>query len=262
MRVSTVDEVLAMEDDEVIQAFSGTLSTLWKPKTGESEKGKWSFQNGEITAGGKKIKVCFKNRDEVPQSMKGKKITILAYHGDRGWSGSYASSSEYKGKTTREIKVTATAEVTEGGTASSEPATETTAPKPHTGGGGHLPPHDTSAPGTRAGTNATLAISDAKVFISRRVSGIKICLKGASVLRGEYEQVEGNPMTEDQYQAIVSTLFIAGDKAGIFDGLPVNIEYATLQPKAAPAPAPAPKPEPKPEPKAPEPGDDPDQCPL
>lgn len=124
--MTKVAEVFDMEADTVIQAIKGTLKTLWKPKTGAGDDGnKWSFQNGAIADGADEIKVVFKDREEVPQSAKGKPITLMAFHGERGWSGVYANDNEYpkgSGKFTRELKVTKTAEVVIGVGSVSQPS--------------------------------------------------------------------------------------------------------------------------------------------
>ena len=113
-KLSSIAEVREMDADFPIPAIKGKLTALYPVKKGESEKGPWSFQNGELTQGNQKIKIVFKGRDPVPMSTKGKEITLLSFHGDRGVSGLYASDNDYNGTVTREIKVTSTAEMIEG----------------------------------------------------------------------------------------------------------------------------------------------------
>jgi hypothetical protein len=104
-----------MDDQMPLPAINGTLTALYPRKTGESSKGPWSFQNGELTQGKAKIKLVFKGLDEpVDKSLKGKDITITAHKGDKGWTGIYSQDNEYQGKTTREIKVTPTATIEQG----------------------------------------------------------------------------------------------------------------------------------------------------
>ena len=99
-------------DGQVLPLVRGTLATLYESKAGTSEHGDWSFQNGAITDGNVTIPVQFKDRDAIPQSLRGKVIEIQAKSTDKhGLTGLKIFDDTYKGKTTRKLRVTQTADV-------------------------------------------------------------------------------------------------------------------------------------------------------
>ena len=122
MKVTTIAEALQQEEGLPIPAISGTLVALFKRTAGESSMGAYSFQNGTLKDATGEMRITFKDRDEVSPSLRGKKITLLSYQGDKGWSGVKTKSEEYKGVTSRVLWVTPTAELAEGS------GTENTAP--------------------------------------------------------------------------------------------------------------------------------------
>lgn len=257
-RVSTVKEVLESDAETQIHAIRGNLKTLWPIKSGESATGPWSFQNGVLKDATGEVKVVFNGREAVPANWKGRKICILANNGAHGWTGCKTKDEEYpkdSGKFTRVLWVTKSAEVIEDD--GSEPK-ESASESPAAGAARaplaqHPPPHDTSAPGT--------VVTNAKVFTARKASGLRITLRATLCLSKEWAELTGEPMPESLFQSLNGCLFIAADRAGMFDTLPVNLELATLQPKAKEAP-PKPLPPPKEEPPKPETPPQPEPSPI
>lgn len=129
-----------MEDGLPIPAVSGLLKSLGKPKSGTTNGKDWFIQTGELTDGKRSVKLFFSNCEtEVPRNLLGKRILIEGFHGDKGWAGVYAEDNEYKGETTRQIKITKAGTVSladsDGGESEeAEDATPTKrvqSPKPH-----------------------------------------------------------------------------------------------------------------------------------
>lgn len=119
-KIFTAADAMELEGS-VLTGFSGVLTALYKRTAGtHAENGDWSLQNGRIKSGGKEIKICFSKRDEVPMSWKGKLITLLSSPSNNGMHGvKVEMSDEYtkNGKTYKPeimIKVTPTAEITQG----------------------------------------------------------------------------------------------------------------------------------------------------
>lgn len=241
-QVMTVADVQKLDADIPIPALRGKLTTLYKRSAGETQKGKWSFQNGEIESGGAKMKVVFKDRDELPMSWKSKEVYLLSNNGSRGWSGVKTKMDDYKPEApVMVVWVTGSAEITESspvaGTPTAKPAAAPVAPP-------------TAATAPRAA--ATPAKSDAgkinlaRVFIARRAAGMAITFRATQKISKDFREAFGEEMPLQMFQAINSTLFIAGDKSGMFDDLPVDLSLQKLvamskqQPATNPAVAPQP----------------------
>jgi hypothetical protein len=151
---------------------------------------------------------------------------------------------------TRKIKITPTAEVVKvegGGQNQPQRQTQRAAAPPqrqptqsHNRGPATTASRPAASQQAQASPRSDDATANAKAFVSRKASGLRICLKAAHFLAEEFAAVTGQQMTPDQMQAITSTLFITGDRAFMFDNLPVDLEYATLKPRPrAGQPAPA-----------------------
>src|ERR1039457_6090012 len=110
MRVTKISEVASLENKEAIPSIIGTLTKVWDYKTGEGEDGAWSMQGGSIKDDSGEIKILFKNQPDA-KKYSGKLISITSHSGSKGISGVYADDNLYKDLKTRQIKVTATAEV-------------------------------------------------------------------------------------------------------------------------------------------------------
>jgi hypothetical protein len=88
MKLSSVAEAIASNEDEPVLAIRGTLTKLFKPMTGEGQYGAWSIQNGAIKDKTGEIKLCFSNREAVPDDWRGQVIELRCTKGQKGgWSG-------------------------------------------------------------------------------------------------------------------------------------------------------------------------------
>lgn len=122
-QVVKLSDIATMDDDDVIKAVKGTLTKLYPRKSGVGDNGPWSFESGELSDGKTSVKITFKDREALPKEMKGRQIYILAYHGEKGWSGVKKKTDDYKPENpVPMIWVTKTAEVTlvEGGAPAKE----------------------------------------------------------------------------------------------------------------------------------------------
>ncbi len=233
MRVSTIAEIKSMEAEAVVGCFKGKLTALYKPKTGESQRGPWSFQNGEVTDGQGKIKIVLKNRPELAQTWKNRTICFMSNEdGGNGLIGITTNDNDFKGRITREVMIGPEAEIT-----------EVAAQGPPASSGAHASP-----PASRASSNPA---ADCKIYMARRASGMKIAIKAAYGIRDEVEAITKETMSQERIQGMIGSLFISADRAGQFDQLPVDLDYGTLKAReknATPPPPPPPPPEPEAEP--------------
>lgn len=114
MKTTNIDTINDhLSDGAVIQAFAGTLTSIFEMNTiGQGEKA-WTKQNGVFRdASGKTIKVEFRrNGEEIPQNWKGKQLLLESVKGDKGTHGVKILDDEYKGTTTRKLCITSTAAI-------------------------------------------------------------------------------------------------------------------------------------------------------
>lgn len=228
MKVSTLSEVKRMDGGLPVPCVRGILKTLFKPKRGEGQYGPWCLQNGELTDGKTTVKVLFANRDEeVPQNWRGKQVVITSYRGDKGWEGVIADDNEYKGTTTRQIKVTKTAEVAldDGAEPSDNDGGEAPAPRRNT---------TTAAPTNKPGLTTPPAVPGG-VFGGT----VGMCIKEACTT---VNALGTDPFSVEYYQQVKRI-------ASSLIRVSLDLEKGKLSPApwAAEAPKPAPKPEPEPE---------------
>lgn len=109
--IDTINDHLA--DGAIIQAFAGTLTSLFEMNTiGEGSKA-WTKQNGALRdATGKTIKVEFRrNGEEIPQNWKGKTLLFESVKTDKGTNGVKILDDTYKGTTTRKLCITGMANI-------------------------------------------------------------------------------------------------------------------------------------------------------
>lgn len=224
MRVLSVKDVLGMSDGEIIPALKCRVKSVFDHKTGTNSNGAWAIQNIIVEdASGAEIKVKVCDKDELPKAMKGKWVHFLCYKGDKGLSGVKVAEDTYKGKTALIVKVTKSADIETDEVEASAPATEPPANRV-----AQREPSPPSAAPTRANGNGHQPsspvdrIKAAKTFLGKRANGLWLCIEASDYIAEKYAAKHGEPMSAEQYQAVTSSLFIAGDRAGTFDDLPAT----------------------------------------
>lgn len=111
MRLVSVKEALGYGSGEVIPSIKGRLSEVWPRKSGTNANGEWSIQNLTIKDDGGELKLMVTGRDEIPKTHKGRLVYLSCKEGDKGMTGLKVEDEEYRGKTTRKLKVTPSASV-------------------------------------------------------------------------------------------------------------------------------------------------------
>lgn len=110
MRLVTIGELPTLENKEGVPSIQGTLTKVYERKTGESDRGPWSVQNGLLQDSTGEIKVLFTNQPDA-RIYQGKSVSITSHVGDKGMSGVYAHDDTYQGNVKRILKLTATAQI-------------------------------------------------------------------------------------------------------------------------------------------------------
>lgn len=72
---------------------------------------------------------------------------------------------------------------------------------------------------------------EAGMYIAHRLAGQKLTLRATMALAKEFEASYGMTLSDDWLQSINATLFIAGDRAGMFANLPVTVKFPVKQTK-------------------------------
>lgn len=109
-----LEEVVNMEEGEVVPAVSGIVESVFNQRRGEKDGEPWAFQDLVIKDGALKLKVSVSGRDEIPKTVRGKLLTFISSNGKRGMQGVKVILNTYNGETTKQLRVTPTAEIVEG----------------------------------------------------------------------------------------------------------------------------------------------------
>ena len=113
----------------MITRIDGALKAIFPQKKGTNDKGEWAVQSLILAQGNDSIKVSAWNLAPVSENDKGKPVSVVAFKGQKGWSGVYANTGKDKdGNPQREIRLTKTANIIIGG--ASAPQSPANAPEP------------------------------------------------------------------------------------------------------------------------------------
>ncbi|MDE2020578.1 MAG: hypothetical protein KGJ13_09610 [Patescibacteria group bacterium] len=269
MKVSTVADVNELPDDSLVHAFRGTIKQLFKRKTGESDRGPWSFENMVVSDGRAEIKVILKDRDPLDPILKGKVVYLLSSQTSKGWHGVKAKDDEYDGKVKRILWVTGAAEIVPG-TEYEARGAQATAQAPASAK--DAPAHPEPQKPQEGHVTPDKHLFNARQFAGRRVSLLKVATRAALQFKREFDSLpdemrQGIKLEGDVFWARVTSIFISLEaeglamRRGFADGLPTNISLTDLKPvknqpaSTSQAPA-APAPPPQPPPPTPEDSDD------
>lgn len=188
--VAVIKEHLA--DGAIVGEFTGTLTNLFKEYKGKNDRGEWQKRGGKMRdAAGEEIEVIFWNR-EVLDNWKGRVLSLKSVKGEKGTHGVTVIDDTYDGKTTRKLKVTATADVAfvEGG---SRPAADTPPPSSRQSSQAHAaPPQATSL----------------KMAIMKRATVWNMCFDAAVATAHTIQDRHGFAMVPAGIAGLATTLYI------------------------------------------------------
>lgn len=111
-----IGAIAALADGAPVDSISGIIENVYERHTGKNSKGRhYSLQNAFVKDQTGKIKVLLDGRKEWPKSLEGKAVTVSAVRGSNGLEGVFAKDDNYKGNSSRIVKVTDVAKVTVSG---------------------------------------------------------------------------------------------------------------------------------------------------
>jgi len=210
-------------DGQVLPLIEATLKVIYERKSGTSQRGDWSIQNGVLTDGTNEVPIQLKDRDEMPQSMKGKVLRFEASNTQHGLNGVKVFDDTYNGTTTRKLKITPSANVTVAdGFADPTPQPEhEPEPQQH-----QQPPqqHDPAPQPEQQQAPAEKAheeLAQAK-FTLVQVTNLHVLCRMAIEKQEAplIKRLTGRDMGEGEMQAATSSLFIKMDRLGMHNKMP------------------------------------------
>lgn len=239
MRFITLDEIQKMDAGDHIDMIRCTITKTWPRKTGESDKGPWSFENCNATMGGAKTTIKLTNCDPFDKSLLNKPLIISSYEGDKGKTGLYVED-DYKDPAIKIVKATKTAqfELDTGNQERQQPA-----------------PADKPAPARQNSTPARQPVGKTCRQQVAEFAALQFeCIK-AVIHEIKLGAQLGVDIDMACVPAMANTLFIEMQKT--CPHLVEGLKLPPLETERAPAPRQQAPPPPEPEPKDVPPGDDP-----
>jgi len=213
VRELTIKEILALDSGEVVPSITGKIAALYDWKSDEGEYGPYSVQSGMLTQDGQPpIRFSAWNFDNL-KSLKGKQVTISANKSEKhGLTGLVAVDNEFRGKVTRELKITgsATIEETEWGDAPRETQNDVK----ETG----TSPRLSNAATKSDPEDADNGIIEARRHLMQSANLYVLCTH--AVDKVIMPELLNSLKTNEIFQAAVSTLYIEASRAGLVDKMP------------------------------------------
>lgn len=204
MKVAKISDIQNLADGSIIGEMSVQVKTAFPAKTGEGKYGPWRVQSAILKDSTGEVRASFWTNEDI-KDLIGQTVTIKSQGGAKGLQG--LSVKFNKHSDSNELNITEKAAIIDsvrGAEKQYEQAVKTNA---------------SLASGQGGGTPA-----DAKRLIFQRAQLYVECVKAASWIA---KTIEAGDL---DFQAIVSTLFISGDKANLWNCFPAT--QAKPEPKA------------------------------
>ena len=205
MKVAQIKDIENLADGSIIGEMRVQIKTAFPPKTGQGKYGPWRVQAAILKDSTGECRASFWTNDDMTE-LTGQTVTIKSQAGAKGLQGLAVKYNDHGKK--NELNITDKAAIIDDASGAVNAYVAE-----------RVPNIVQKAP----------VISDPKAAIFQRAQLYVDCLKAAGWVAKQEE------ITGEHFQAVVASLFISADKAGLYNSYPGS--------KAA-APAPAPKPEP------------------
>lgn len=110
MKVTPLNGISQLEDGELVMRVEGEITRVFDRKSGTKGDKDWSIQNLMLRDDSGEIRVGAWNHEDL-SSFAGKKVSITAHKSDKGFSGVYCELNDYKGKVSKQLRLTYTAKI-------------------------------------------------------------------------------------------------------------------------------------------------------
>lgn len=110
MKTTSLADIAQLEDGELVMRVEGEITRVFDRKSGTKGDKDWAIQNFILKDDSGEIRVGAWNHDDI-SSLSGRKVSITAHKSDKGFSGVYCELNDYKGKQTKQLRLTYTAKI-------------------------------------------------------------------------------------------------------------------------------------------------------
>jgi hypothetical protein len=225
MKAQSIQAIQDLPAKGLVYAFEGQITKIFKRSEGENAHGKWSIESVMAKdASGAEIKLMLKDREPCPYGV-GTSIRVEAYKGDKGYSGLYAEDDDYKGKVTRILRVTPTADLSRVDEAPSQ--RQAPASQPNDGGWDEHEPAPRQAPREPAReaprhdeSGKAVTPKEVKLTVLQIANLYLESLLATRYVAEAYKEKTGMDMSEGQRQACASSIFIKADRLNLHTEMP------------------------------------------
>jgi hypothetical protein len=202
MKVATIADLAQLADGTTIGEMRVNVKKVFPPRTGKGKFGDWKVQNAIVSDGTGEVRAAFWIPDGI-DDLQGQTITIRSRAGKKGLAGLTVQFSDHA--KANELKITDNAAIIDDAGAAVE---------------------SLSAPAKPAGRPAPVQAgnpADARKYLFQ-VAQLMVEAIKASHWVGE--QVK---LTPEQLQAVASSIFISGDRAGLAKVFPTSTKVETTK---------------------------------
>lgn len=213
-----------LPDKSPIGRVDGVFGRIFKQNSGtrQTDGAEWKKQDFELKSpDGSIVKVVVWDKDEIPRSYEGAPVSLFSKEQQgKAPSGLYVFDDEYKGKTTRKLKITPTGTIQageRGGQAQEErPAPQSDAPPSNNQPPADSPPREERRPESNPVTETKkelVKLANLRLLSTKAVE---------EYIAPETKKITGREMPEDRREAAISSLIIAGERRGLHLNLPAR----------------------------------------
>jgi hypothetical protein len=194
MKVAKIADLEALADGTVIGEMVVQVKAAFEAKTGQGKYGPWRVQPVILKDATGEVRASFWIPSEM-RDLVGQTITIKSQAGNKGLNGISVKNSSHSGK--NELSISEKAAIIDGTRNALEQYT------------------DAVKVNTQL-AQAKGSVVDAKRLLFQKAQLYVECVKAADWIRSKHE------LTQDHFQAVVSTLFISADKQNLAGCFPVE----------------------------------------
>lgn len=233
LRTITVPQALELSTGELVPSIRAVVSDIGRRYSGTNDHGDWSLQNITLKDGvtGQTIKAKVNDREEIPASWKGGTVLMSCKNSDKGLTGLKIDEDDYRGKKSKVIKVTPSATILpDNGSAApvtpqAAPAPQAATVTPQTALAPQAPPADVPA-ATHEHSSSHDGNGDpvkaARKSLARAANLYVLCMDAGTYVKEQLKARHSVEMTDAQYQACVSALFINASRDQLDSNLPTG----------------------------------------
>ena len=194
MKVAKIQDIENLADGSIIGEMVVKVKAAFDAKTGQGKYGPWRVQAAILTDATGEIRASFWTNEDI-KAMCGQTITIKSQGGAKGLQGLKVKLSTHSGK--NELDISEKAAIYDQAKNAFEE-------------------YSGAVKANAQIAKSTGSVADAKRTLFQKAQLYVECVKAADWIRSQHE------LTQDHFQAVVSTLFISADKQNLANAFPAS----------------------------------------